>query len=209
MLINFCQHNLQTTITSDAISTEGYEVTNLIKNNDKGFMAYSAIKPPVNVDITFSCWIKISRIIIWPSVGAQKSSGFRLSSRSTSNNDYSQICLGFLTEKNENGLLFYRRNCDDDNFSIPSNFYSLIINNGIIDRVKSLRIGIIKTNNSVPAIGKIQVWGEISSFNNPKLYKNITQLLANELNKNQHDNSNDFLNKTKNNVEYEIHKNQR
>ncbi|KAF7997307.1 hypothetical protein HCN44_005584 [Aphidius gifuensis] len=101
------------------------------------------------------------------------------------------------------------RNCDDDNFSIPSNFYSLIINSGIIDRVKSLRIGIIKTNNSVPAIGKIQVWGEISSFNNPKVYKNIIQLLANKSNKNQHNKSNDIINKTENNVENEIQKSKR
>lgn len=191
MLINFCQDHLQTTITSGTISTEGYEVTNLLKNDDKGFLAYSAIKPPVNIDITFSCWIKILKVIIWPTVGGQKSSGIRLSARSTANNDYSQISMGFLTEKNENGLLFYRNNCDKKLTTTLNNFHSVIINgsnNRILERVKSLRVGIIKTQNSVPAIMRIEIWGELSSLNNPEIYKKIIQLVNAPFNKTEHNN---------------------
>lgn len=62
MLFNFCDPRLRPEIQCSTVSTEGYEVTNLITGTDKGFLAYACIKPPINIDVTFICNICIYNI---------------------------------------------------------------------------------------------------------------------------------------------------
>lgn len=86
MLLNFCDSRLYPKIICDKVSVDGHEVENLISENfskrQKGFLGESFIKPPVLVTLSFPCNIEIKRIIINPCVGAQKSSGIEIYSRS-------------------------------------------------------------------------------------------------------------------------------
>ncbi|XP_043600874.1 RING finger protein 37 [Bombus pyrosoma] len=164
MLFNFCDPRLRPEIQCSTVSTEGYEVTNLITGTDKGFLAYACIKPPINIDVTFICNICINHILIWPQVGSQKSSGFQLYAK-TSNDasvPYSLLGTGFL-DTTHTGLLF----CPSKHESIPApaNFLKCFTKSSLqylTTCINSLRICICKTKNSVPALGKIEVWGTVS-----------------------------------------------
>lgn len=166
MLFNFCDPRLRPEIRSDTINTEGYEVTNLITNSDKGFLAYACIKPPINIDITFLCNVCINHILIWPQVGSQKSSGFQLYAKTSNDTSvpYALLATGFLDSTNT-GLLFCPSSIKHETISAPSNFLKLYIKPSLrylTTYINSLRICICKTKNSVPALGKIEVWGTVS-----------------------------------------------
>ena len=166
MLLNFCDSSLRTEVKGSAVSTEGYEVENLVNKSEKGFMAYACIKPPVHVDFHFIANIRISHIIIWPSVGAQKSSGFQILSKSTDeiNTLYTSISTGYL-KSSHSGILFQRSDIDPMKISSPSNFFQRRLKSTdlrLINFVSKLRICIQKTENSVPALGKVEIWGEVS-----------------------------------------------
>ncbi|XP_050449583.1 RING finger protein 37 [Cataglyphis hispanica] len=166
MLLNFCDPRLRPEIKCNTISTEGYEVTNLISDSCKGFLAYSCIKPPVHIDITFLCNIRINHILIWPSVGSQKSSGFQLYSRSTNDisTPYTLLSSGFLSPSDA-GLLFYPNNIDPAKIDTPANFlkrYIKVSMQHLTMYAHVLRITVCKTEKSVPALGKIEIWGTVS-----------------------------------------------
>jgi len=166
MLLNFCDSRLRPEIRCSAISTDGYEATNLISDSSKGYLAYSCIKPPVHIDITFLCNVQINHVLIWPSVGSQKSSGFQLCFRNTNDNNtpYTLLSSGFLGP-HDAGLLFYSSDVDPGRISTPANFLSRYIKNSKESLTKYahvLRITICKTEKSVPALGKVEVWGTVS-----------------------------------------------
>ncbi|XP_032691397.1 RING finger protein 37 [Odontomachus brunneus] len=166
MLFNFCDPRLRPEIECSNVSTEGYEVTNLISGSRKGFLAYSCIKPPIHIDITFLCNIQINHILIWPSVGSQKSSGFRLYSKNTNdgNTPYTLLSNGYLSSRDA-GLLFHPADIDSKQIFAPANFlkrYIKVSMRYFTANTHSLRITICKTENSVPALARIEVWGTVS-----------------------------------------------
>lgn len=177
MLVNFCDRRLCPKIGCNTISTEGYEITNLINNSCKGFLAYSCIKPPVHIDIIFMCNIKINHVLIWPAVGAQKSSGFQLYSR-TDDTSCTLLSTGYLNPC-DNGLLFYPADVDLRKISTPENFlkrYIKVSKRNLTTNTAGLRISICKTQNSVPALGKIEVWGTVSASCKTNIMKNVYAL---------------------------------
>ena len=167
MLINFCRSCVNPSVNCSTVSNDGYEVTNLISDSNKGFLAYSAIKPPIHIDFTFVCAIQLIRVLIWSSVGAQKSSGFELSVKSHDNSslEYRKVSSGFLSHEHS-GILFYRRDISQGGYRAPKNFLDryIQISQGGVDNVRNLRISILKTANSVPAIGRVEIWGRVSTF---------------------------------------------
>ncbi|XP_012543257.1 RING finger protein 37 [Monomorium pharaonis] len=163
MILNFCDPRLRPEIKCSAISMDGYEVTNLINDSRKGYLAYSCIKPPVHIDITFLCNISINHVLIWPSVGPQKSSGFQLYSRNTNNNSipYTVLSSGFLSP-DDAGVLFYSSDINSAEIPTPTNFLKRYMKVSLTKYVHVLRVTIYKTENSVPALGKIEVWGTVA-----------------------------------------------
>ncbi|XP_076631861.1 RING finger protein 37 [Colletes latitarsis] len=166
MLFNFCDPRLRPEIECSTVSTEGHEVSNLINESDKGFLAYACIKPPVNIDISFLCNVSINHILIWPHVGSQKSSGFQLYAKTSNDSSvpYSLLGSGFLNHSNA-GLLFCSSNVNHETISVPQNFLKLHIKPSLrylTTYLSNLRVCICKTENSVPALGKIEVWGTVS-----------------------------------------------
>ncbi|XP_031825793.1 RING finger protein 37 isoform X2 [Nomia melanderi] len=73
MLFNFCDPRLRPEIECSTVSTEGYEVSNLISDSGKGFLAYASIKPPINIDITFlyNSVPALGRIEVWGNVASR------------------------------------------------------------------------------------------------------------------------------------------
>ncbi|XP_011871178.1 PREDICTED: RING finger protein 37 [Vollenhovia emeryi] len=166
MLLNFCDPRLRPEIRCSAVSTDGYEVSNLISGSDKGYLAYSCIKPPIDIDITFLCNVWLSHVLIWPAVGPQKSSGFRLYSRNTDDEQtpYTLLSSGFL-RPHDAGLLFHPVDVDPTGIPAPANFLRCCVKAsvGYLSKYTHvLRITICKTEKSVPALGKVQVWGTVS-----------------------------------------------
>lgn len=185
MNLNFCDFRLCSNIRSDTICTDGYEVTNLITDPEKGFLAYSTIKPPVHIEITFECSVRINHILIWPSVGSQKSSGFILSTK-TSNNDYEQYIpiASAMLQPNDEGVLFHPRCVEPNTISTPSNFVKHVMRARSLPRLSTsimsarvLRITITRTEKSVPALRKVEVWGKISPICGPDVLEKIMTLL--------------------------------
>ncbi|XP_066581712.1 RING finger protein 37-like [Prorops nasuta] len=167
MLINFCDPRLGTEVTCSTVSTEGYEVTNLINNSDKGFLAYSCIKPPINIDFTLIYNVQIHHILIWPSVGSQKSSGFQIFGKRTNDESvpYTILSTGYLNPMNS-GVLFYPKRVNHLDIPTPVSFLKRYIKlslEPITMQLHNLRICICKTENSVPALGKIEIWGTVSA----------------------------------------------
>ncbi|XP_076376738.1 RING finger protein 37 [Megalopta genalis] len=167
MLFNFCDPRLRPEIECNTVSTEGYEVSNLISDSDKGFLAYASIKPPVNIDITFLCNVNISYIIIWPSVGSQKSTGFQIYAKTSNDNSvpYTSLANGYLNPSNA-GLVLYPSNINHETLPVPANFLKRYIKPSLgylASYINNLRICICKTDNSVPGLGKIEVWGNVAS----------------------------------------------
>ncbi|XP_011312617.1 RING finger protein 37 [Fopius arisanus] len=178
MLINFCQEFLKTTVTCDTISTECYEVENLLKNNSRGFLAYSCIKPPINIDFIFNCRIKINRIVIWPRIGAQKSSGFRVSVKSDRQDNFTIVSSCFLKD-NEAGAVFWRSEGEKG----PANFSSAFIGGNplLLEKIKTLRLSIVKTEKSVPAVDRIEIWGFVSRWNRQDILGEMGELILKPL----------------------------
>ncbi|XP_015121634.1 RING finger protein 37 [Diachasma alloeum] len=181
MLVNFCQEFLKTTVTCDTITTEGYEVDNLLKSTTKGFLAYSCIRPPVNIDFIFNCWVRIHHIVVWPRIGAQKSSGFRISVRSHRQEDFRIVSSCFL-KATEAGAVF-RRPGDAKEIAGPMGFSSAFIGGGqvALEKVKGLRLSIVKTEKSVPAIERVEIWGLVSGCNSQDVAREMGELIVRPL----------------------------
>ncbi|XP_041369079.1 LOW QUALITY PROTEIN: RING finger protein 37-like [Gigantopelta aegis] len=82
MLVDFCHWSLKTVATSSSVSSDGYDVENLVSKDfilkNKGFLAERFLKPPVSITFAFPCSINIHQVIINPVVGRQKSSALEV-----------------------------------------------------------------------------------------------------------------------------------
>ncbi|KAK2166054.1 hypothetical protein LSH36_43g07032 [Paralvinella palmiformis] len=82
MVINFCDPILKPRIRCNAVTVDGYDVTNLCSVNpslrNKGLLVESYIKPPISVIVHLPVNIEIRNVIICTAVGAQRSCGLEL-----------------------------------------------------------------------------------------------------------------------------------
>ena len=95
-LINLCDPIFKTVVTCDTVSSEGYEVSNLLSEDcqkrKNGFLGDRFIKPPVEITLKFPFDINIRYVVIGAEVGQQKSSGLEIVSSSCPYN--SPLCSG-------------------------------------------------------------------------------------------------------------------
>lgn len=187
-MINFCCSALNPTVVCSTVSTDGYEVTNLVSSDaeeaQKGFLAYNAIRPPVSITIHFICSVNVSHVILWPQVGYQKSTGFEIYANSAPKSKpqiYEKAAFGYLDD-DETGIIFYRTVYYDQytrsikhlkSFAQRAIFGSTCSS---LNNTRSLQIKIIKTNSSVPALAKVEVWGKPSKSCDTAVQRNIFKL---------------------------------
>jgi hypothetical protein len=171
-----------------AVSTDGYEVTNLVSSDvdeaRKGFLAYYAIKPPVTITINFICSVNVSHVILWSQVGCQKSTGFEIyaiSAPKSKSQDYQKAAFGYL-EDDEIGVIFYQRasyhECIKYTKELNSFAWKEIPGSkcSFLSNAVSLQIKIIKTKSSVPALARVEVWGKPSKYCNLSVRHNVFKL---------------------------------
>lgn len=172
-MINVCDPVFDTSIRLDdsCISLEGYSVENLLSSDAelrrKGFLSEYFIRPPVSLTIRFPFAFNIKYVVIGTKVNLQKSSGFQISAGRLDDNVPQKIC-STVTEKdtvvfhdNSSDLsAFGGDDCDKCCFNISAS--------RVIRGAEKCSLRIFKTrNSSIPAIGKLEVWGNIS-FGVPK-----------------------------------------
>lgn len=79
MAVNFCHECLGTRILCSQVSTDNYGVENLISEDlvlkNRGFLADSFVRPPVDIIVQFPCPIKICCVSVNTKVGSQQSTG--------------------------------------------------------------------------------------------------------------------------------------
>ena len=192
-MINFCSSSLKPNVATDTISSDGYEVTNLISNDPSkkkmGFMAYHTIKPPVSTTFNLFCDVNISHLILWAQVGCQKSTGFEILAKRSKisikgNNQHRRIALGDV-EENSIGIIFYRKICSPSYLKSTEHLRgftrrTLFEDEYLVNNIASLQIKIIKTNGCVPALARVEVWGYPSKSYSQKRCEKIYKMWKSE-----------------------------
>lgn len=95
MLADFCHGLWDTRIDSDTVSSEGYEVSNLISRDKfkkkRGFLAARFVKPVVTILVSFPFPVDLYAVNINPQVGAQKTCGLEMFSASLKSRNVQDI----------------------------------------------------------------------------------------------------------------------
>lgn len=185
-MYNFTDPSLLPNVTCNVISSEGYEVTNLISSDSekrrRGFMVYNAIKPPVEITFQFICNINLSHICIWPTVGSQKSCGFEIEFKTSNGKGTDEfISVGQCSFGFEPGIVFLRRNYRDSDVAVPSNFvkHFLVNKQNTLSSSDCLKIKIYRTfNSSLASLGRVEVWGTVSSSCTHSTKKTVGKLYS-------------------------------
>lgn len=166
VLFNFLDPKLSPFVRTSSPATDNYEVDNLVSENftkkNLGFIAYSSVKPPVDIEFTFICPVNIHYIMLKTMVGSQKSTGIEIMAKNDSQ-EYTYISKSIY---NQLGVFFcnskiYSKDSCPKNFD--HNLYHMAYFNRSSYRVfleaTSLKIIIFRTEKSVPCLGAIEVWG--------------------------------------------------
>ncbi|CAD6214316.1 GSCOCG00011149001-RA-CDS [Cotesia congregata] len=175
MLIDICKNYLNTKVKCDKPSCDDYDIENLISENDRGFLVYSCINPPINIDFNFTNLIKLSHVIIWPAIGEQKSIGFKLSVN-LRDNTINQLAVGFL-EPSDSGIIFCCNDSDVNQLKTNYRNFSIKYISGFahkfVNSTDNLKLTIMKTQKSVAAVKRIQIWGYVRP--NSKIHQLFTE----------------------------------
>lgn len=81
-------------------------------------------------------------------------------------------------------MFFYRRDISElTEIKAPPNFAQRYIKAmNIVNYTSTLRLSILKTDNSVPALGKIEIWGRVSAKCGKDVATNVMSLWINRFN---------------------------
>lgn len=167
-VINFIDPIFDTKVKCSCAVDDFYPIENLISNDkqklSRGFMAYSVVKPPVELEFQLCCIIEVTSIKIWPQIDSLKSTGFEVYvSNDKTPNDYYKAASHFNLQ--EYGIQFINNFSSNDrseqNFAVKP-FYSSVKNQ--LRKVKNIKLIIKQTPRCVPVIKRIEVWGKISQL---------------------------------------------
>ncbi|XP_031627313.1 RING finger protein 37 [Contarinia nasturtii] len=181
LVVNFLDPSFGITkINCSCAVDDFYSVENLVSSDaqklSRGFMAYSVVKPPVELEIHLSHTIQLYSIKIWPQINSLKSIGFEIYVGGDVNDKYNKIASHFNLE--ENGIQFVNSmdNIDhtDANF-IMVPFYSSARYK--LRKVQNIKLVIKQTAKCVPVIKRMEVWGTISQFASKEQRVNFHQMM--------------------------------
>lgn len=163
--VNLVQHELGTTITSPHISSDGYDITNLLTNSSNGFLVEHFIKPPIFIHIEFICNIFVHEIIINTRVGTQKSKGIEILVDDTTVGkcflNSQQDVVQWVRNSNTDKIKDCTRN---DAFS-KCNFYTGAHRH--LNSTKRITIKVFKTeNSSLVSMKNLKIFGSINKKTN-------------------------------------------
>lgn len=146
---------------------DGYEVNNLISSNfltkARGFVAYSHIKPPTDIEFKLICPIDIHYIKLHTTLGSQKVAGLSLFAL----HDKCLVEIAKATYE-EDGVIFCNSKYYEKFNNLPLNpnkFAIRFLRNNfryIFTKCSKIVIRILRTNRTVPCLAGVEVWGTIS-----------------------------------------------
>lgn len=168
--------NVNIQLDGSCVSLDNHSVSNLVSSDaelrKKGFLSEGFIRPPVSVTVCFPFAFDIKYVIIGTRVGGQKSSGFQMFAGHGDN--VRKIC-SLITDKDS--IIFHNNSTDLSSFGNDydkSCFFISASRN--IRSAEKLTVRIFKTANSIPAIGKLEVWGNISYSVPREICQSLTRL---------------------------------
>ncbi|XP_023018045.1 U-box domain containing 5 [Leptinotarsa decemlineata] len=184
---NFLNSNLHPKVVCKSPSTDGYEVENLISDEYskrvRGFIAYPAIKPPVEIEFEFICPVNIDHINLNTVVGSQKCNGIEIYARNEILT-HTLICKSVFDKM---GIIF----CNSRKYSKTNppegynNNYELCFFRSNAFRsflnASSIKIVIFRTDKSVPCLRSVEVWGIPSKSCSQVTINTITKLATKSL----------------------------
>lgn len=180
-MYNFLDSKLTPNVKTDTPTSEGHEVNNLISEfthiRNKGFLAFSAIRPPVEVDFELICPVKIHYVTIWNTVNSQKSSGYEIYAKS---DDLEYKIIGKTFPEGSGFAMCNRKLYGKKKPDVPSDFSICFFKGNEYKRFNctdKIKIRIIRTDSSVPCIGRIEIWGEVARSCTEKTRETISYLM--------------------------------
>ncbi|GAB6031569.1 RING finger protein 37 [Chamberlinius hualienensis] len=205
--MDVCCESLGTTVISSQVTSDGFEVSNLISSNPKskqaGFIAERFIKPPVDIVFTFPCEIQLNYIHLLTCVGSQKSVGIDISSyaqltknerNACDNNSLEEIFLGkcFISNEADNQMVLFNRLFINrppfdslNSASVPECGISrtMRLSQAVgVNRVIKLKIRLWKTaNGSLPCLGKVVINGIPNRYANKQTIERLLALAKRNL----------------------------
>lgn len=170
MLLNFLDASLSPTVQCSATAEDNYSEQNLIADSDSsaflsGFMAYSVVKPPVDLLFTLCCPIELQSIILKTRSGSLKSNGFEVFTKVSNSTKDEFRKVGQVYNLKQDGVLFYN--------TYTSKKYSshiqsggdgmlcseLFLNLGRRALVTQVKITIKCTERCVPVMKEVKIYG--------------------------------------------------
>lgn len=185
MDFNFLDPKLLPKVNCSAPTMDNYEVENLINENDqirsRGFLAYSSIKPPIDVNFELLCPTSMHYILIVTTVGTQRSTGVEILAKSSSISDFISIARAQLNH--ESGIIACNSRIYSSSKPPPkhtedfqlcffkSNTFRTFIN------ASEVKIRIFRTDKSVPCLAKVEIWGKVSKMCSAVTVQTVNRLM--------------------------------
>lgn len=166
-MINFLNSSLIPKVVCDKSAMDGYEAKNLISGNflerANGFLAYTTIKPPIELDFELICPVDIHYIQIKSSVGNHRSTGLEIFAECSGR----FVSIGKSLHDDEEGVVFlssrqYTREKLPEN--LPKNFRICFLKRvgRLLHNAKKIKIRIIRSGKFVPCLGSVEIWGKVA-----------------------------------------------
>ncbi|XP_018319705.1 RING finger protein 37 [Agrilus planipennis] len=180
--VNFINPKLHPKINCSIPAVDNYEVSNLVSEDfltrSRGFLAYSTVKPPVEVDFITICDVNIHYIVIGTVIGTQRSTGIEI---------FIKKKTQFLSIGHANvtadGVIFCNKRLYSANnlpHNIPQNYiitYFKSSNFGVTS--DTVRLRIFRTEKSVPCLSKFEIWGKVSKLCSNVTLQTVSHLISN------------------------------
>lgn len=196
-MFDFLNSKLCPKIRCSTATMDGYDAENLISPNDlikaRGFLSYTSIKPPVDLDFELLCPISLGYVFVATTVGTQKTNGLELFARN--GNEF--VSIARAPFYGEDGVFFcnsrlFSQSSPPPNYNeryhlcfLKCNQFRVFIN------ASHVRLRILRTDKSVPCIGRVEIWGRISklcSATTANTIRSLMQPLANPTKNNSENN---------------------
>lgn len=171
-MFDFLNLKLTPKVRCSSATMDGYEAENLISPNgymkSRGFLCYTTIKPPVDLDFELLCSISVGYVFISTVVGTQRTTAIELFARNGNLCEFTSIARAFFDHFD--GVFFcnsrlYSASSPPPNYNkryhlcfLRSDRFRVFIN------ADQIRVKILRTDRSVPCIKKIEIWGRVSKL---------------------------------------------
>lgn len=170
MLLNFLDASLSPTVRCSVTAEDDYSEQNLIAAPNSpafasGFMAYSVVKPPVDLVFTLCCPIQLQSIILRTRSGSLKSNGFEVFTKVTNGSSDEFRKVGQVYNLKPDGVLFFNTfTAHKYSYQISSYGDSvhrseLFRNLGRRALVHQVKVTIKCTERCVPVMKQVQILG--------------------------------------------------